>query len=986
MMNLKKLKKPLASAVAMSMVAGMVPVNVLAVEGNVVAADGTYTKTAHVTRTQEDIDEENEWTEYDVDVTLKVEDGKFATITVNPKNGYDESENGNYFSKAYNKSKGIQKKLEGQDATEDVINTWDSVSGATRTCNAIKEAALEAIHSASEKKDESGTPGDTEGGTSSGTENGTLTGSGYVLMNIPYAQFYDAEGVSSVDAVTTATVKTYNQSKAAGSYHANYTDEDPKSGDEAILGTTYPVYVEDLSLLKDMTRVTDETTATITVATGKSSFENKEVTGTDVLFASGDYAYYVLTGTPSNYKTLTVGADGSFTFSKANTEAVTGTANVEVKYACHYTDIEFVVDAPEVTNASAVNAIVLTTSEGAKYALRHVENEWNRTDLGWNWDDLDGNGLGGKTITNVTYYLKNADSTYTTHSYATNVTMKQNPGAATASFTDTNTINLEGIPTDIQNAKATVKTVVGRGQTASVIAENVTVENNKITTTKLAGKRAYAITITSDNYGDISINADCTFAEEGYVLMNIPYAEFYTAEGVASVDTVTSATVKTYNQSKAAGSYHANYIDEEPQSGDEEILGVTYPVYVEDMSALNDITKVTDETTATITVAKGKSATELKEVTGKDVLFASGDHAYYVLTGTPSNYKTLTVGTDGSFTFGVANGTVENKTAEIEVKYACHYTDIEFVIDAEEITNAAAMNAIVLTTEDGSTYALRHVENEWGRTDLGWNWKDLDGNGLSGKTIKNVKYYLLNAEGEYKIYSYDIDVTMKQNPGEETTATFTDSKTITLTGLPSDIENAKATVKTVVGRGETATVIAENVNVANNTIVTAEEAEAKEYAITIVSDNYGDIVVNATYVAQEPTNPEEPENPDAPDNGTTNPDTPTTPDAPANPDTPKDDGTTKPGTSTDNGTTKPGVSTDNGTTKPGTSIDNGTTKPGASTNNGTTNTSNKVTQADTSKTPKTGDTSNVFVWAGTMFAAMAGAAITMFKGKTNKNK
>ena len=139
--------KAMTMAVAMSMVAGMCPSTVFAATGSQVAKDGVYTSTKHVTRTQEDVDDENEWNEYDVQVDLKVENGKFSDIVVTTKNGY-ESANDGYFSKAYDKSKGIKTKLVGQAATEDTINSWDTVSQATRTSKAIKEAALEAIRSA----------------------------------------------------------------------------------------------------------------------------------------------------------------------------------------------------------------------------------------------------------------------------------------------------------------------------------------------------------------------------------------------------------------------------------------------------------------------------------------------------------------------------------------------------------------------------------------------------------------------------------------------------------------------------------------------------------------------------------------------------------------------------------------------------------------------------------------------------------------------
>ena len=97
--------KAMTMAVAMSMVAGLCPSTVFAATGSEVAKDGVYTSTKHVVNNPED---ENEWTEYDVQVDLKVENGKFSDIVVTPLNGYDEVESKTYFTKAYNKSKGIK--------------------------------------------------------------------------------------------------------------------------------------------------------------------------------------------------------------------------------------------------------------------------------------------------------------------------------------------------------------------------------------------------------------------------------------------------------------------------------------------------------------------------------------------------------------------------------------------------------------------------------------------------------------------------------------------------------------------------------------------------------------------------------------------------------------------------------------------------------------------------------------------------------------
>ena len=148
-MKKKEMKtKVMAVAMSATMAASICPaVPAMAVTKDQVAKDGTYTKTAHVTRTEDD--DEDEWNEYDVRVALTVKDGKFSDIVVTPENGY-ESGNDSYFNKAYSKSKGIKSKLAGQSATEDTINSWDTVSTATRSSDAIKKAALEVIQSAPE--------------------------------------------------------------------------------------------------------------------------------------------------------------------------------------------------------------------------------------------------------------------------------------------------------------------------------------------------------------------------------------------------------------------------------------------------------------------------------------------------------------------------------------------------------------------------------------------------------------------------------------------------------------------------------------------------------------------------------------------------------------------------------------------------------------------------------------------------------------------
>lgn len=456
--------KAMTMAVAMSMVAGLCPSTVFAASENEVAADGTYTKTAHVTRI-ESIDSDDEWNEYDVEVSLTVKNGKFADITVTPGEGYD-SGNSSYFNKAYNKSKGIKTLLEGKDATEDVVNSWktdgtDAVSGATRTATAVKVAALAAIQSAPTASTEITVD-------TSALENAISTAEGlskdayteaswtamqekltaakealtakesqsvvdtaadtltkaidalvsktpdvqnevYVLMNIPYADFYKADGVAGADTVSSATKQKTRASLAAGSYHVNSDGSD-------ITGVTFPVKISDASVLEKYTQVTDKSEVTIT-----TNIKGKENTvtykGQDALFESESYSYYTLSDTPSYYKEATVNEDGSLSFSEVKGEEPTTLTNAKTEFSTSskYGDYQLDITSEDLKNVNTVYGVVVSTKEGSSYGLRHVENIWKKTKLAWSTgfvteshgntlDSKDYAAMMGQTINKVTYY------------------------------------------------------------------------------------------------------------------------------------------------------------------------------------------------------------------------------------------------------------------------------------------------------------------------------------------------------------------------------------------------------------------------------------------------------------------------------------------------------------------------------------------------------------------------------------------------------
>ena len=125
-------------------------------------------------------------------------------------------------------------------------------------------------------------------------------GEAYVLMNIPYDDFYKAELKNNdvkVDAFTSATL---NKSRTSGMMNGNSAYHvDPNGTD--VTGVTFPVKVSDLSLLKDQKQVTDSDSVTITV-TNRGQTSSNTYTGKDSLIENASYSYYILSETPSYYK------------------------------------------------------------------------------------------------------------------------------------------------------------------------------------------------------------------------------------------------------------------------------------------------------------------------------------------------------------------------------------------------------------------------------------------------------------------------------------------------------------------------------------------------------------------------------------------------------------------------------------------------------------------------------------------------------------
>lgn len=297
------------------------------------------------------------------------------------------------------------------DVVEDTEDTDVDVEEAAEDVTADEETSDEELFSAEISEDESADE----------TGEGQTEGEAYVLMNIPYDDFYKAELKNNdvkVDAFTSATKQKTRSSLAKGSYHVNSDGSD-------ITGVTFPVKVSDISVLKDKKQIKDNASVSITTAI-KGKETTTEYKGKDALFESDSYSYYVLSEEPSYYKELTVGEDGSFTFSAIKGKSAapeTKQVQAEFKTKSNYGDYQLKFDKAEFnsiinTDTDTVYGAVINTTDGTTYGLCHLENIWKGYELAWSTGyTTESHGchlnsehfesMMGKTIDSVTYYASN---------------------------------------------------------------------------------------------------------------------------------------------------------------------------------------------------------------------------------------------------------------------------------------------------------------------------------------------------------------------------------------------------------------------------------------------------------------------------------------------------------------------------------------------------------------------------------------------------
>lgn len=333
-------------------------------------------------------------------------------------------------------------------------------------------------------------------------------------------------------------------------------------------------------------------------------------------------------------------------------------------------------------------------------------------------------------------------------------------------------------------------------------------------------------------------------SDYSYVLMNIPYGEFYKAElneNAAAVDAVSSATKnKTRIGTLAGGSYHVN-----PDGSD--ITGVTYPVRVK-TSDLSSLTQVTDSSSVSITTTlKGNTST--KNYTGKDALFQSASHSYYYLSSAPSSYKEATL-SDGKWTFGKATGSTKQADgATATLKIDSNHGDYKIKVANLDLSKDAVVYGVALSAVDSkgktTSYGLRHLENIWKQTELAFSTgfvteshgsplRSEHYKSIMGKTINKITYF--TSDGNYE-FATDLYVPVKS----------ADAK-VSVEGLAADAREATLKIEVPSGFSPKVTVPKDMSYNKETKTITFGSALPGAYEVTVSDANgiYADVTASFT--------------------------------------------------------------------------------------------------------------------------------------------
>ena len=890
-------------------------------------ADGTYTGKA-VADSHDPHNKGDEWDaeSYDVNVTVTVAGGKITKVDVADYEslGDNDYEKMNLAVKGSRKAKGVPAQIEAAGSTDNI----DAVTTATISSNAIKAAVDNALQTAYDEQNPS-TPA---------TDEYT-----YGYAGLTWAEYWAGEKVQAAgSSASSSELDSHNEAdKGAFDVVTRATaNHGLHRGSYQCMAT---IYTNEGATFDLATWAADGKSFTTT--DGKTVTWNRGAMTCDgASYTLKDYEVTGLKYVPVKIKTSDLEAFKASHSFVANGETLAGgyTENNLQAYSGLVADVDantngiktvtnnngtFSFSAAATGTDSGIKGQELKTATDIEPTVKDASGsygEFLRVDLNGNYGDL---GANMQSVT-WTYYgddatYTNALATYGTKFAADNWMHKSmgiqlgltksercqlpegtngtgywkltvhalgyNDYTYTFQATDDNIVGAKEPVTDATKAqlqelydKATSldkSKYTEDSWTASSI-ETETAETKDLLAKKNLGEAEAAEQITHLQ-GALDALVSLYPQAGDYVLMNIPYADFYAAESNnAGTDIVTSATLQKTRSSLASGSYHIN-------SDGTDISGATFAVKVgEGDIDWSKFTRVTDNSSVTITTSiKGKESTTT--YTGKDALFESANYSYYVLPAgeVPTNYKELTADSEGNLNFGAVEGKKATELANVTAtfKTSSKYGDYEIdfknlreqMVDADG-NQATVYGAVVNAADaDGTTegYGMRTVENIWKGKEIAWSCglvNESHGSPLSsqyyksmmGKTIKNVTFY--TSTGTYTV-AMDHYVPVKASKSEinveasaeadaktaEIEATFpkdfkaaytVDGNAVDVTDGSFSIENLKPGKHKLVAHDESgkyADVTSEFTVSTDKTVATFDEGTSK-----ITAANEGDDVEN----------------------------------------------------------------------------------------------------------------------------------------------
>ena len=485
-------KRPLAILLSCAMLVSAGVQSAYAITGDDVAADKSYT--ADPVRAEKP---HGSWEGYSVNVSFDVRDGKLANInTTSPDM---ESYNKRFKSKADKRIK----TLEGQPATLATVNGLDARTGATYTTKAYQTAILAELS----KADAAPTTNPVE-------EAKTL----YGKVNLPYADFYYGE-LKNLTAVSNDlnadAVDKAAGLRADGMYDA--VTSSTKNKFKSFFPTTYNSVNEDGSGkilgVKDVNVAIDKALydkVKKDIADGKTSKNPLfDIVKNMTLNADNEQ--------PKEYKVIN--GDGTLTATKGD-GTIVSPATATISTINRYGNYGIKLSGEGIPAAKDVDGVILKTSDGSMYAMKHLENIWVRTNeisFAVKPDFVEPHGnhvnykaytsIEGKTITEIRYMVHGGDDVVV----KTSLLCKKIPGAD-ASASVNNAVFSEGVAvTSKVNAPADAAyklSAVKKGRTTLEEGKDYAVSGDKITFKKTdnTGIGAYTAVFTSEKYGDLPAN------------------------------------------------------------------------------------------------------------------------------------------------------------------------------------------------------------------------------------------------------------------------------------------------------------------------------------------------------------------------------------------------------------------------------------------------------------------------------------------------